>query len=105
MYIIYVAHFNLSTKALLPFIIQLTPKWYELGAMLLEEKQEAHLRAIKTSHSGDAWKCCFDMLQYWMETHPEATWDHLVTALKSPGVELIAVASDIEKSLAGKVLI
>ena len=70
--------------------------------MLLEEKQEAYLKTIKTIHSGDAKECCFDMLQYWMRTHPEATWDHLVTALKSPGVELIAVASAIER---GKTLL
>ena len=102
MCIIYVVHLKPSTKALLPFLDKLTPNWYELGAMLLEEKQEPHLRAIKTSHGGDARRCCLEMLQYWMETHPEATWDHLVTALKSPGVELIAVASDIEKILTGK---
>ena len=73
--------------------------------MLLEEKQEAHLKTIKTTHGGDARKCCLEMLHYWMDTHPEDTWDHLVTALKSPGVELTAVASDIERSFTGKTLL
>ena len=42
------------------------------------------------------------MLQYWMEAHPEATWHHLVTALRSPGVDLTAVASDIESNFNGR---
>ena len=71
--------------------------------MLLEETQEGHLKLIKTTHGSDAKKCCLEMLQYWMDTHPEATWHHLVTALKSPGVEMVAVASDIEKNFTGRV--
>ena len=73
--------------------------------MLLEEKQEPCLKTIKATHGGDAKKCCLDMLRYWMEAHPEATWDHLVKALKSPGVELNTVASDIEKNFTGKILV
>ena len=73
--------------------------------MLLEEKDERCLRMIKANHGSDNQRCCLEMLQYWMETHPEATWDHLVTALKSPGVKLITVASDIERSFTGKTLL
>ena len=89
----------------MPYLSQLIPYWYELGAMLLEEKQEAHLKTIKVMHGSDARKCCLDMLHYWMDTHPMATWDHLVTALKSPGLELIAVASNIEGNFTGKLII
>ena len=80
----------------------IAPKWYEVGAMLLEVEQESLLKLIQTNHGGDAKKCCLTMLQYWMDTHPEATWDDLVTALKSPGVNLDAVASDIRKNFSGK---
>ena len=73
--------------------------------MLLEEKQEGHLMLIQATHGSDAKKCCLAMLQYWMATHPEATWHHLVTALRSPGVEMVAVASDIEKNFTGRVFI
>ena len=86
----------------MPFVVQLAPNWYELGAMLLQEEQEAHLILIQTTHGSDAKKCCLAMLQYWMSTHSEATWHQLVTALRSPGVDLAAVATEIEKNFTGK---
>ena len=79
----------------------MAPNWYEIGAMLLEEGQESQLRLIQSDYGSDVRKCCVAMLQYWMDTHPEATWHHLVTALRLPGVELSAIASDIEKKFTG----
>ena len=92
-----------STKKLLPFVTRLANNWYELGVMLLEEKKEGHLKSIQTTHGSDARKCCLAMLQYWMDTQPEANWYHLVTALRSPGVEMATVASDIERNFTGKI--
>lgn len=93
-----------STKQLLPFVAHMAPNWYEVGAMLLDMKQESQLKLIRATHGSDVRKCCLAMLQYWMDTHPEATWHQLVAALRSPGVELVAVASDIEKDFAGKMI-
>ena len=73
-----------------------------MGAALLEIGQEPQLRLIRTNHSDNASKCCLDMLQHWMDTHPEATWNQLVIALRSPGVHLNAVASEIEQQFTGK---
>ena len=86
-------------------VAKLAPKWYELGIELLEDEDVIRLTMITANHSGDKQKCCLDMLQYWMDTHPEATWHDLVTALKSPGVELAAVASAIESNFTGKTLL
>ena len=36
------------------------------------------------------------MLMYWLETDSNATWNDLVEALKSPGVELNSVATMVE---------
>ena len=36
------------------------------------------------------------MLMYWLDTHSNATWNDLVEALKTPGVELTNVASMVE---------
>ena len=94
-----------STKQLLPFMICMAPNWYEVGAMLLDITQEPQLKLIKTTHGSDAKKCCLAMLQYWMDTHPEATWHHLVTALRSPGVDLAAIAADIERNFIGKIYV
>ena len=84
---------------------QIAPNWYELGAMLLDVTEEPQLNLIQATDSSDAKKCCLAMLKKWMNTHPEATWNHLVTALRSPGVDLAAVAADIESTFTGKLLI
>lgn len=91
-----------STKKFLPFVDRIASSWYEVGAVLLEEEQEARLKLIRDTHGNNVRSCCLAMFQYWMETHPEATWHHLVTTLRSPGVDLAAVASDIEKNFTGK---
>ena len=92
-----------STKQLLPFVSQMASNWYEVGAMLLDVTQEPQLKLIQATYGIDAKKCCLALLQKWMDTHPKATWHHLVTALRSPGVDLAVVASDIEKNFTGKV--
>ena len=97
----FVADSKPSTKQLLPFLAQLAPNWYELGATLLDVEQESQLRVIQTNYN-DVTKCCLAMLQHWMETHPKATWNQLVAALRSPGVNLDVVASEIEKHFIGE---
>ena len=73
--------------------------------MLLDEKDVRRLTMIEANSGGDKQRCCLAMLQYWIDTHPEATWLNLVTALKSPGVDLPAVASAMEKNFTGKTLL
>ena len=79
---------------------QLAPNWYEVGATLLDVEQESQLIVIQANYN-DVTKCCLAMLQYWMKTHPKATWNQLVAALRSPGVDLDDVASEIEKQFIG----
>ena len=98
----YVADSMPSTKQLLPFVGRMAPNWYEVGAMLLDVTQESQLQLIQSTYGNDAKKCCLAMLKKWMNTHPEATWHHLVTALRSPGVDLATVAADIEGNFTGK---
>jgi len=69
--------------------------------MLLKEEQGSQLRQIKSNRGQDVKKCCFEMFNYWKKTHPDANWYHLLAALKSPGVELHAIATDIEKKFNG----
>ena len=89
------------TRQLLPFVDHMAPNWYELGAMLLDVTQELQLKLIQATYGHDYKKCCLTMLQYWMDSHPKATWHHLVTALRSPGVNLAAVAADVECNFTG----
>ena len=90
-----------STKELLPFIDAIAPNWYEVGAMLLDVAEEPQLKVIRATHVTDVKKCCLAMFQYWMDTH-QVTWQQLVTALRSPGVNLAAVSADIERKFIGK---
>ena len=83
----------------------MAPKWYKIGATLLETEQQSQLKLIQARHGSNLRRCCLAMFHYWMGTHPGATWHHVVTALKSPGVELSAVASDLERNFAGKNLL
>ena len=80
----------------------IAPSWYEVGAALLEEEQEADLKVIGTTYGNDVKKCCVAMFRFWVDTHPKATWHRLVTALRSPGVDLDVVASDITKNFTSK---
>lgn len=41
------------------------------------------------------------MFDYWLETHPDATWCKLAEALKSPGVDLDTVAKDVKELFPG----
>ena len=96
------AHSTPTTQQLLSFVIpHVASRWYEVGVMLLKAEQEKQLRQIRSDFGNDGKKCCLEMFDYWRQTHPEANWHHLVAALKSPGVELHAVAADIEKNFAG----
>ena len=37
------------------------------------------------------------MLQYWLENAPGATWDDLIYALRALGLQLLAIANDVEE--------
>ena len=102
-YLCYIATAKPSIKKLVPLVIpRVATKWYELGALLLSEEEEYKLDEIKCNCSGDVHKCCLEMFNYWKQSHAEANWYVLIEALRSPGVELNAVASDIEKKIIGK---
>ena len=92
-----------SKKKLLDHVVtHVSPQWYELGVKLLKEEQESHLDIIESDHAGDNKKSCIDMFRYWLSTSTNATWQHLVEALRSPAVELPVVAADLEKMLTGR---
>ena len=77
------------------------PHWYEVGIMLLDERQEAQLDMLKDNNAKDPLNGCMEMFWYWLDTHRDATWKDLLDALRSPGVDLRSIAADIEKMLIG----
>ena len=69
-------------------------KWKELGVQLLRSDQE-----IAVDHPGDAVSCCKRVLEKWLDTTTDATWNQLITALRSPSVQLNNLASQLEQKL------
>lgn len=44
-------------------------------------------------------RCCEEMFAKWLEIEENASWDQLLKALRSPSVQLIHFASQIEQML------
>ena len=76
-------------------------KWYELGIQLLNESQLPRLNGIRAAYANDHQGGCVEMLQHWLNITPEASWDNLIHALRTPVLELLAIAGDIEKEVKG----
>ena len=70
----------------------------------MKEEQEAELDVIQ-SNSSDNKTCCKEMFWYWLKSNPNANWYQLVECLKSPAVELVALAADVEKMFAGNMYV
>ena len=83
-------------------ICEVGDKWYDLGIQLLKPDQVSYLRTIQTDFRNDVKKCCTEMFTYWLRSHPEANWGHLVKALKLPSVELNYLAESIQQRFSGK---
>ena len=74
-------------------------KWHDVGVELLSQKGEKALRIIKANNAGNVSECCAEMLQLWLDRQPRATWNQLIEALRSPGIQLNDVASQLEGML------
>ena len=68
-------------------------KWYDLGLELLEPEDGGKLNVILHSNHRDLRECCRQMFQLWLQNCPDATWEHLIQALRE--VRLNRLASKI----------
>ena len=82
-------------------IPKISNDWYEVGIQLFSDSQLPKLDEIRAVYSNDRRGGCVEMLKYWLKITLEPTWDNLIHALRSPGLELLAVANDIEKKVKG----
>ena len=57
------------------------------------------LDEIQANHPGDANKCTAEMLQLWLNSKPDASWNQLTQAFRAPNIKLEALASKIEVML------
>ena len=72
-------------------------QWNDFGIQLLPSDQTHQLKIIAANHPQDVKECCKDMLNVWLKTQPNATWDQLTNALEC--CDLIAIAEEIENKL------
>ena len=79
-------------------------KWYDIGLELFDLEDESELELIKSSKLGKV-ECCAEMLELWLHRQPYATWNQLLEALESPGIELNNVALKIRRMLSGMCLL
>lgn len=95
-------HFKPTSEKILDHVVPfVTECWYKLGELLLKDDQDSHLRlnVIQATFSGDIRMCCEKMFWYWLITNNDATWQQLIQALKSVGLNL--VAGNVKKNLTG----
>ena len=81
----------------------ITPKvaneWYNLAIQLFDESQLPRLDEIRDTNPNDRREGCREMLRYWLDITPTATWDDLFCALRSPSLLLLTTADGIEKEV------
>jgi len=77
--------------------LRVAEKWWDLGVQLLvsDERQIATLIVIAANYPQNVVKCCQTMFEEWLEIRNDASWNQLIEALKSPGIELLHLASEI----------
>ena len=72
-------------KLLKPEISGVAAQWYDLGVQLLDNATGI-LDVIRADNPNGANKCCTIMFEKWLKLKPDATWNQLVTALKTVGL-------------------
>ena len=87
-----------SFKVLCDHVVNsVAEKWRSLGVQLLPLDM---VDIIAADHPNNVVSCCKSVLQKWLETTAtDATWNHLIKALRSPSVLLNHLASRLEQML------
>ena len=86
----------IELSELLQFVPKMADKWYEIGAYLKVED------CIKNQQCAGANTLNVKMsiiIQAWIDSGKDVSWQTLVDVLENPGVELRAVATDIKHYL------
>ena len=74
--------------------------WFDLGIELLDQKDVAALNTIKSDVNKSLSQRCSEMFKLWLERQPDASWRHLIIALKK--IRMDKLASNVERLLASE---
>ena len=81
-------------------VSQVAHKWKDLGVQLLRCNQQNELNIEEADHPGNSRECCKRVFEIWLNTTADATWDQLIAALKSVGLNHFA--SELNGSIRSK---
>ena len=85
-------------------VLEVADKWRDLGVQLLghARNHQGVLKVIAADHPHDVTNCCKRVLEKWLDANTGATWNQLIEALKSPGIQQDYLAGQIEKIIMTK---
>ena len=87
-------------KDLHKHVVKVAPyMWRDLGIELLPYQHHEVLNIIEADYPHDSARCCQRVLQRWLETTTDATWNRVISALRSPRVELNDLACHLEQMI------
>ena len=101
---VYVSFYLVSDRPtlrdLVNFVVpQACAKWYNLGLQLFNPRDEGILTSMKKETSKSSEDHCTEVFHHWLTTKKNATWNKLITSLKSRSVNLPNVARDVGRML------
>ena len=83
----------------LKVILSVGPQWDKLGIELLDEGHQQDKLGNIEKDCNDNETRCRQMFRYWLDTHVNVTWSHLVKSLRD--VEMYSEAQDLEDRFIG----
>ena len=79
--------------------LEVAHKWWDLGVQLLLPNPEGELRLIAKDNPNNAADCCKRVLEKWLDTTTDATWNQIIRALKSSTIQLNYLALKLEQMM------
>jgi len=71
-------------------------RWYDLGLELLDSKHEYRIQHIKVNHGSKGVEvCCQEMFSEWLATSDDVSWNQLILALETIGLN--SAANDVKQ--------
>ena len=65
----------------------------------MEQKDEEHLKLLRDQYGSNIKMATQEMLEFWLNRQPQASWNQLIEALKQEHIGLQYKAQEIEKML------
>ena len=76
---------------------QAAHKWRDIGVSL--EVVYLKMEMIAADHPHDDVRCLMGVLDTWLMNTPDASWNQLISALRSPTVQLDSLADQLEQMM------